>query len=185
MTEIPGDLVKSLTKLGLLESEAKLYIALAMMNSAEVKRLINFLGLSKPNTYESLWLLEEKGLVNLINSRPMTYQATPPEIGINILFETYLNAKNQAEKLFKTLDKEKFTEKSKTLWFVLSEKSVDYKIKEMIKSARESIFMAAPPEYLKYFKKFDGTDLKIDFIIFSDDKKTRKEIKVIFRKQRG
>ncbi len=54
MTEIPGDLVKSLTKLGLLESEAKLYIALAMMNSAEVKRLINFLGLSKPNTYESL-----------------------------------------------------------------------------------------------------------------------------------
>ncbi len=115
----------------------------------------------------------------------MTYQATPPEIGINILFETYLNAKNQAEKLFKTLDKEKFTEKSKTLWFVLSEKSVDYKIKEMIKSARESIFMAAPPEYLKYFKKFDGTDLKIDFIIFSDDKKTRKEIKVIFRKQRG
>jgi len=54
----------------------------------------------------------------------------------------------------------------------------------MIKSARESIFMAAPPEYLKYFKKFDGTDLKIDFIIFSDDKKTRKEIKVIFRKSK-
>jgi len=31
----------------------------------------------------------------------MTYQATPPEIGINILFETYLNAKNQAENFSK------------------------------------------------------------------------------------
>jgi len=115
----------------------------------------------------------------------MTYQATPPEIGINILFETYLNAKIRLKNFSKLWTRKSSTEKSKTLWFVLSEKSVDYKIKEMIKSARESIFMAAPPEYLKYFKKFDGTDLKIDFIIFSDDKKTRKEIKVIFRKQRG
>lgn len=107
----------------------------------------------------------------------MTYQATPPEIGINILFETYLNAKNQAEKLFKTLDKEKFTEKSKTLWFVLSEKSVDYKIKEMIKSARESIFMAAPPEYLKYFKNLMEQTSKLTLLFSLMIKKPEKKLK--------
>jgi len=58
MPKIPRDLVKSLMELGLLESEAKIYITLSMMNTADVKKLINFLGLSKPNTYESLRLLE-------------------------------------------------------------------------------------------------------------------------------
>ena len=60
MDKIPHDLVRYLMELGLLESEARIYIALTMMNNSEVKNLIDFLGLSKPNTYESLRLLEER-----------------------------------------------------------------------------------------------------------------------------
>lgn len=125
MAKIPQELVKSLVELGLLESEAKIYATLAMMNNAEVKKLINFLGLSKPNTYESLRLLEEKGLVTLINARPMTYQATPPEIGLEMLFKKHLNAKKKAEELLSKLNEEKFIEKPKeTLWYVLGRKAL-------------------------------------------------------------
>ena len=53
MEKIPQELVKSLMDLGLLESEAKIYITLVMLNNSEVKKLIDFLGLSKPNTYEN------------------------------------------------------------------------------------------------------------------------------------
>nr|WP_054858346.1 helix-turn-helix domain-containing protein [Methanobacterium formicicum] len=100
MNEIPQELIKSLMDLGLLESEAKIYITLAMMNNSEVKTLIEFLGLSKPNTYESLRLLEEKGLVSLINTRPMAYQALPPEIGLEVLLKTHIDAKDKAKKDF-------------------------------------------------------------------------------------
>ena len=44
MDRIPQDLIRSLRKLGLLESEAKIYVTLVMMNNAEVKELIDFLG---------------------------------------------------------------------------------------------------------------------------------------------
>lgn len=185
MPKIPRDLVKSLMELGLLESEAKIYITLSMLNTAEVKKLINFLGLSKPNTYESLRLLEEKGLVVLINNRPMTYQAIPHELGLEILLETHLNAKKQAEKLFSTLDQEKFREKSRTLWYVLSEKGIDHKIKDMLKNARQSIFMASPPKYLKYFKKLNERDLKLELIIYSDNKDTEDELEKIFQGKEG
>lgn len=183
MSEIPRDLVKSLMELGLLESEAKIYITLSMMNNSEVKRLINFLGLSKPNTYESLRLLEEKGLVVLINTRPMTYQATPPEIGLEILLDTHLDAKKKAEKLFSSLDRKKFTEKpSKLIWYVLGEKSIDYKIKDMIKDARKSIYLtSSPSKYLKHFQNLDNLDLKLDITIYINNESEQKKLKNKFR----
>ena len=95
MEKIPQELVKSLMDLGLFESEAKIYITLVMLNNSEVKKLIDFLGLSKPNTYESLRLLKEKGLVVLINTRPTTYQATPPDIGLDMLLQNHLNLKRK------------------------------------------------------------------------------------------
>jgi sugar-specific transcriptional regulator TrmB len=186
MNEIPQELVESLIELGLLESEAKIYIALAMMNNSEVKKLIDFLGLSKPNTYESLRLLEEKGLVVLINTRPMTYQATPPDIGLETLLKTHLNAKEEAKKLFSTLDRQKFVEKSpETLWHVFGGKSIEYKIKDMIHGATKSIFLALSPKYLNYLKKLDEKNLKLDVIIFSDSQDTEQSLKKIFKGKEG
>lgn len=168
MNEIPQELIKSLMDLGLLESEAKIYITLAMMNNSEVKTLIEFLGLSKPNTYESLRLLEEKGLVSLINTRPLTYQALPPEIGLEVLLKTHIDAKDKAKKIFSIMDKEKFVPKtSEALWNVFNGESINYKIKDMIQNAKESIFMISSPKYFKYLENADPT-LKLDIILFSE-----------------
>ncbi len=168
MDEIPHELIKSLMDLGLLESEAKIYITLAMMNNSEVKTLIEFLGLSKPNTYESLRLLEEKGLVSLINTRPMAYQALPPDIGLEVLLKTHIDAKEKAKKIFSIMDKEKFVPKSsEALWTVFNGESINYKIKDMIQNAKESIFMISSPKYIKYLENAD-TNLKFDIIIFSE-----------------
>ena len=98
MVKIPLGLVQLLMELGLLENEAKLYIALVIMDNADVKNLINFVGLSRPNAYESLRMLEEKGIISLINTRPMVYQAIPPEIGLEILFGKYKNSQKEKNK---------------------------------------------------------------------------------------
>ena len=190
MEEIPQELIKSLMELGLLESEAKIYITLVMMNNSEVKKLIDFLGISKPNTYESLRLLKDKGLVVLINTRPMTYQATPPEIGLDMLLQNHLNSqeksKDKAKKIFSTLNHENFIEKSpETLWHVFGGKSIKYKINDMIQNATQSIFLASSPKYLKYLEKFDEKNLKLDIIIFSDDMDEKENLKKIFKNKKG
>ncbi|MDI3550282.1 MAG: HTH-type transcriptional regulator, sugar sensing transcriptional regulator [Methanobacterium sp.] len=185
MDKIPQKLVKSLMELGLLESEAKIYIALTIMDHAEVKELINILGLSKPNIYEGLRMLEEKGLVVLINTRPMAYQAIPPEIGLEMLLKTHLDAKKEAKKIFSTLDKEEFVEKSsEALFQVYGEKSIDYKIKDMLNSATESVFMISSFQYLKYIKNL-SKNLKFDITIFSEGNPTEQEINEFFANYEG
>ena len=186
MNKIPQELVKSMMELGLVESEAKIYIALAMMDNSGVKQLIEFLGLSKPNTYESLRLLEEKGLVVLTNTRPMTYQATHPDIGLEILFKPLLNAKEEANKLFSTMDKKNFIENSaETLWYVFGGKGIEYKIKDMIRGASKSIFLASSSQYLKYLEKLDEKNLKLDIIIFADDQDKEMKLEKIFKGKKG
>jgi len=186
MEKIPQQLIKSLMELGLLESEAKIYVALSMMDNAEVKELINLLGLSKPNAYEGLRMLEEKGLVVLINTRPMAYQVTPPEIGLEMLLKTHLDAKKEAELLFSTMDKENFVEKSSdVLLHVFGEKSIDFKIKDMFDNATKSVFIISSPQYIEYFKNLDGNRLKLDINIFSEGKETEKELKKFFENKKG
>ena len=186
MDKIPQKLIKSLMELGLLESEAKIYIALSIMNNAEVKELINLLGLSKPNTYEGLRMLEEKGLVVLINTRPMAYQATPPDIGLEMLLKTHLDAKKEAQKLFSNMEKEKFVEKSReTLLHVFGEKSIAFKIKDMFDSATKSVFMISSPQYIKYIENLTEKKLKLDITIFSEGNDTEKELKKFFKNKEG
>ena len=189
MDQIPQELIKSLMDLGLLESEAKIYVTLVMLNNSEVKKLIDFLGLSKPNTYESLRLLKEKGLVVLINTRPMTYQATPLDIGLEMLYQTNLDlkekAKEKAKKIFLTLDKENFIEKNpETLWHVFGGKSIDYKIKEMIIGANKSIFFASSPQYLQYLEKLDEKNIKMDIITISNNHNIKEKLNTIFKNKK-
>lgn len=186
MDKIPQKLIKSLMDLGLLESEAKIYIALTILDNAEVKKLINILGLSKPNTYEGLRMLEEKGLVVLINTRPMAYQATPPDIGLEMLLKTHLDAKKEAKKIFSTLDKEKFAERtSETLLHVFGEKSIDYKIKDMLNKATKNVFMISSPQYLKYIENLTQKELKFDITIFSEGKNTEQDIRKLLINHEG
>ena len=120
----------------------------------------------------------------------MTYQATPPDIGLDMLLQNHLKAqekaKNKAKKLFSTLDHENFIEKSpETLWHVFGGKSIKYKINDMIQSAKSSIFLASSPKYLKYLEKFDEKNLKLDVIIFSDDRDTKNKLDNVFKGKKG
>ena len=104
MIELPTALIKSLTSLGLLESEAKVYAALVILKSAGIKELLEFLDISKPQIYERLKMLKDKGLIILTNPRPITYQAISPNIALEMLVERTYAAKNDAVKQFCDLD---------------------------------------------------------------------------------
>jgi sugar-specific transcriptional regulator TrmB len=190
MDRIPQDLIRSLRKLGLLESEAKIYVTLVMMNNAEVKELIDFLGLSKPSTYESLRSLEDKGLIVLVNAKPITYQAVPPDIGLEILTDTYVKAKEDAKDHFSTLDRslvmgQVTAQSSDSLWFVFNKKSIDHKIRDMLRNAKKSVFLIASDQYVKHFTSLANTNLDLDITVFSENPRVERSLKKIFKSDRA
>ena len=177
MNKIPPDLVSALMKLGLLESEAKIYVALVMMNHSEVKELIDFLDMSKPNTYESLRSLEELGLIVAVSKRPIVYQAVAPEIGLEMLIDRHLKAKKDAGKLFSTLERDVREHPPDEMWYIFTEKNVEYKIRDMLHNAKKSVYVAMSDRYVKFLKLLARKDIDIDLIILTDKPATERRLK--------
>jgi len=168
MDKIPPDLVKSLMELGLLESEAKIYVALVIMNHSEVKELIDFLDMSKPNTYESLRSLEERGLIVAVSERPIVYQAVDPEIGLEMLIDRHLKAKKDAGRLFSTLERDVREHTPDEMWYIFTEKNVEYKIRDMLHNAKKSVHVAMSDRYVKFLKVLARKDIDLNLIILTD-----------------
>jgi sugar-specific transcriptional regulator TrmB len=176
MEKIPQGLVKSLTDLGLLESEAKIYVALVMMNSSDVKELIDFLDMSKPNAYEGLRSLEEKGLIVAVSERPIVYQAVAPEIGLEMLIDTHMKARKEAARLFATLPRNLREIGDENVWFVFTEKNINYKIIDMLKGAKESVIVAASEKYVPYLKPLARKQLDVEVTIITDSPEMKSEV---------
>lgn len=182
MNNVPQDLVRSLIELGLPESEARIYIALVIMNNSEVKELIDFSGISKPSAYEALRSLENKGFIVLINERPLVYQAIPPEIGLELLMDTHIKAKEDAKRLLSTLGRIHVEDRpQETVWCVFKKKSIEYKIRDMLQNAAESVLLMASDQYIKYLTPVSNTSLDLDVTIFSENPNIEPLLKKIFK----
>jgi HTH-type transcriptional regulator, sugar sensing transcriptional regulator len=182
MRRLPTQLLISLTELGLLESEAKIYAALVVLQSAEVRDLLEFLDVSKPRVYDGLRKLEESGLIVLTSPRPATYQAIEPRVALELILKKHQDAKREALKEFKILKKEEIiTEHSSPLWFIFGAKSFEFKIKDMLGNARESVYCQTSGKYLEYIEKVAKKNIKIDLLIV-DGQDTKKRLEHLSKK---
>jgi sugar-specific transcriptional regulator TrmB len=168
--------------LGLLESEAKLYIALATRDVAEVKELIDLAGISKPSAYESLRSLEEKGLITLINAKPIVYQATSPETSLQMLADTYSKAKEEANRLFGVLIGTSVNREQRSGSGIINQKSLPFKIHEMFLSATKNVMLAVSDKYLELLKPLSKRGLRISLVVFTEDLDAEKSIRKLFAK---
>lgn len=182
MNHIPARLVSSLKTLGLFESEAKVYSALVLMKYAQAKELVEFLDISKPSVYESLRTLEDRGLVVMTNSKPVTYQAIPPEIGIKLLKEVYEKASVSAEQDLVALERQNIEGKSDVaLWSLYGQETIEYKQEDMLKHASKSIYCIMPERYIPNLEKVAGKGLKIHLLAISDDPDMQRRLEEKFK----
>jgi sugar-specific transcriptional regulator TrmB len=182
MRRLPTQLLISLTELGLLESEAKIYAALVVLQSAEVRDLLDFLDVSKPRVYDGLRKLEESGLIVLTSPRPATYQAIEPRVALELIIKKNQDAKKEALKEFQILkEQEIIPEASSPLWFIFGAKSFEFKIKDMLSNARESINCVTSGRYLEYIEKAAKKNIKIDLLIV-DGQDTKKRLEHLSKK---
>jgi len=182
MRRLPSQLLLSLTELGLLESEAKIYAALVVLQSAEVRDLLEFLDVSKPRVYDGLRKLEESGLIVLTSPRPATYQAIEPRVALELIIKKDQDAKKEALKEFQILkEQEVVTETSSPLWFIFGAKSFEFKIKDMLSNARETVYCQTAGKYLEYIEKAAKKNIKIDLLIV-DGQDTKKRLEHVSKK---
>jgi len=151
---IPDRLVSALTKLGLVESEAKIYAAIVQMRAAEVKDLLDNIDVSKPRIYDGLQSLKEQGLISLTCPRPVTYIAVEPRIALEMLLKAYDDARAEAMNQFRLLESRSVPGPAEEpVWSVFGSKSFEFKIMDMLKNARKSIYCQTSGKYLDYFEK--------------------------------
>jgi sugar-specific transcriptional regulator TrmB len=182
MVEIPHELIKSLTELGMLESEAKLYAALVFLQSAEVRDLLEFLDVSKTSIYEGLRMLEKTGFIILTSPRPATYQAIEPKIALKILIERYEDARKEALIQLQDFKNQEISIKPNSpLWFVFGGKSIEFKIEDMLKNSKESIYCQTSIKYLDYIEIAAKKNIQIYLALMIDSNETKGRLERLSR----
>ncbi len=185
MKSIPKRLVDSLKEFGLLESEAKIYSALVIRHDSEVKELQEFLGMSKPSVYEGLRTLEEKGFVILINPRPTTYQAIPPEVALDMRLTAQMKAKEETLASIRELKGEQSDENVReSVWFIFGERHFESKVRDMLKNAKKSIYCATSGHALDMIERRARSDLSFDLMVITDDKDLKQRLEGKFKRDR-
>ena len=169
MDHISNGLVESLKTLGLTEYEAKVYSALVLFDRAEVKQIYEYLDAPKPSVYQSLRSLTDKGLVQVVNSKPAIYRATPPNIGIRHMAEAHKKAEGMALLELEELEKSRVeSDYPDVLWTLYGMENIEHKMEELLGNANHSLILMFPHEYIKYLEMLRGKDIEIKLIVFGE-----------------
>jgi HTH-type transcriptional regulator, sugar sensing transcriptional regulator len=135
---------KILEKLGLTETEAKIYMILLRLGSTHVTPIIKRAELHRATVYDVLDRLIEKGLVSyIIKEGKRFYEAAPPE-RFEIILEEKENKVKEQKKLFKELKPE--LEGLKKLSKVKQEAEV-FQGKQGLKTVLDEVLRQKKPFY--------------------------------------
>jgi sugar-specific transcriptional regulator TrmB len=176
MKAISNGLVESLKTLGLTEYEAKVYSALVLFDRAEVKQIYEYLDAPKPSVYQSLRSLTDKGLVQVVNSKPAIYRATPPKIAISHMVGAHKKAEGMALLELEELENSRVeSDYPDVLWTLYGTENIEHKMEELLEKATSSLYLILPREYLGYLEMLDGKDIEINLLVFGRDSRATAE----------
>lgn len=83
-----SEIEETLTKLGLSNKEAKVYIFLAKSGGKKASEISSALSLNRTETYKVLMKLQKMGLVSVMLEKPLKFTALSLEDSLNLLIES-------------------------------------------------------------------------------------------------
>jgi sugar-specific transcriptional regulator TrmB len=170
LSKISATLIESLKTLGLTEYEAKVYSGLVQFDQAEVKQIYEYLEIPKPSVYQSLKTLTDKGLVQIVSSRPAIYRATPPKIALRHMTDVHRKAEDDAMLELEELEKSRIgQEYPNVLWTLFGQENVEHKLEEMFEGASHSVRAVLPGDYIVYLGLVVGRGFPIDVLTFGQE----------------
>jgi sugar-specific transcriptional regulator TrmB len=100
--------VETLERLGLTSLQARIYLTTVTLQKASVGKIATTAEVARPDVYRILAVLEKRGLIKKITTKPLEYEATPLKEGCMLLLEgrrqEYFEAKEQSQLLIQELN---------------------------------------------------------------------------------
>lgn len=167
LSKISATLIESLKTLGLTEYEAKVYSGLVQFDQAEVKQIYEYLEIPKPSVYQSLKTLTDKGLVQIVSSRPAIYRAAPPRVALRHMTDVHRKAEDDAMLELEELEKSRIgQEYPNVLWTLFGRENVEHKLEEMFEGAIHSVRAVLPGDFIVYLGLVVGRGFPIEVLTF-------------------
>ena len=134
-----NSLIDLMMQLGFTKYEAKTYLYLLKNNPATRYELSKYSGVPRSAIYSVINKLEQEGLVNAIHAEPKRYIPLPPEQLIKLLELRYMETLNEFRENLVKLESDTRLDH---LWNIKGYENMILKAKELIRGARESIYLS-------------------------------------------
>ena len=145
--------VENLTRLGLREYEAKIYVALAGLGQANVRRIHEASGVPRPRVYDVLNALAEKGFIEIRQGSPLMYSAVRPDIVVAFLKKDLDTAAQKSIKTLEALSLDAEQDYS-PIWYVHSDWTIQRNLEMLVEAVtRELIVLCFDKETLVKFQE--------------------------------
>lgn len=131
--------------LGLSQSELKTYFALLKHNPANGSQLSRHSGVARPNIYDILTTLIEKGMATELNSG--LYAPLPPDEFLKRLQLQFDTDITSLEEQIESVSKKPFLE---YIWIIKGYKEVMAKAKDLIDTASSELYVILYPKEAEY-----------------------------------
>jgi predicted DNA-binding transcriptional regulator len=146
------DLIANLMQLGLKEYEAKVYVALAGLGEANVRRIHEASAVPRPRVYDVLEALAARGFIDVRQGSPLTYTAARPEKVISYLKKELDLAAEESRKALANLSLDA-RETYSPIWYVQSDRTIQRYLEMLVEEVgRELIVLCFNPDTLRRFQ---------------------------------
>jgi HTH-type transcriptional regulator, sugar sensing transcriptional regulator len=144
--------VEHLSRLGLREYEAKVYVALVGLGEANVRSIHEASGVPRPRVYDVLNALAAKGFINIRQGSPLMYHAVRPESVVSFLKKDLDDAARDSVKTLEAFSVDKKQNYS-PIWYVHSDWTIQRNLEMLVDGVRrELIVLCFNKETLKKFQ---------------------------------
>jgi sugar-specific transcriptional regulator TrmB len=145
-------LITNLMQLGLKEYEAKVYVTLAGLGEANVRRIHEVSGVPRPRVYDVLNVLAARGFLDIRQGSPLMYCAVRPERVISYLKRELDTAAQESLKALETLSLDAQQHYS-PIWYVQSDRTIQRYLEMVVEGVtRELTVLCFNTETLKKFQ---------------------------------
>jgi sugar-specific transcriptional regulator TrmB len=158
MSDVSEKVKKDLENLGLTGYEIKAYLCLIEHGPMVASEISKESGIPYSKIYEVLKGLEDKGWIEIEETRPTRYYARSPDVAIEVMREKIVNERREREKevlaeLLPIYEKRGAKEKPE-IWIVRGEGSIIEKVNELLKACEKELMVAVPSSFTNSIMMF-------------------------------
>jgi HTH-type transcriptional regulator, sugar sensing transcriptional regulator len=167
---VSSGLSSEMQKLGFTDYEAKIYIQLLRMHPVTAYELSKVTGVPRANAYHALESLTRKEAVQPVSEDPVRFVPVPPQV---LLEGIASSTQRRCDRLTSQLNSLSKSEETQYVWTISGEPAVDERIKQMVLSAKKSIWIKAQDQVLRrheeVLRSMAHSGVEIFIILFGED----------------